>query len=421
MLHFLRLDRAPLDRKDWLTLTVGLLALIKVRVLGTFALSEILLLVCYLCLGTRFMAFKRDKLARGFMLMTVVWLAGVVLSDLWNDTSTENFLKGTFNVVLLIAQIPPVFWLLRDKPARVLYYYAGLALSSLFNFYFQRADTLDEVGADVWGMYAYVPLFVFALPGWLYYKGHRLLACAVAEGFAFYSLFHASRNTFLNVTLAVAIILYVGKINEQNVARQIKRIKKHAAGLLLLLAAAFFFVTTVYTHLASNGTLGEAAYEKYVMQSSDKRGLASGRGDFFEAFYMATKHPVFGYGSYAVDKDLILLEYFQQEGILPDDYDRYELLPGHSHLMGGWLYAGILGLFFWLYVLKRIGLFAKIGLLRHPRLIGISTIATALTLWNIFFSPFGNRPNFLFFMTLILVLTSSAQQTTKYENRPNKV
>ncbi|MBR1712230.1 MAG: hypothetical protein IJ722_02350 [Alloprevotella sp.] len=386
--------------KDWLAFIIGLFAYVQVRILGTFAVGELVLFAI-----TPFIAFKKfwhDTRARHFVYMGLVWLAGVMFADIWNRTPLVDHLKGVFNVVFLIALVPAVYWLLHDRPRRLLYYYGGAALSMLFNFYVQRSyDVVYEF--EVWRVYAFYPLAIFAA-GFLYYKGRHLLSYAVVMAFGVWSLYNMSRNIFLTQSIAVAILFYMDLVAKRHGMVRAK-VKKRVSGVIFFLLVALFFVDYTYESLASSGALGTRAAQKYWVQKRSDRGLASGRGDAFVSLYLIGKNPIVGYGSYAKDKDKVAHRYIAKHSVWKPKYKADNLLPGHSYILGAWVYAGILGFAFFAYILVLLWRAFYTGVLFSDlKLMGLNIYLLMMLLWNILFSPFAHRINFVFFIMAVMIL-----------------
>lgn len=401
----------PIERKDILIFIIGLFSNVTVRVLGTFGISEILCFVSYFVIVNPFLWKKHEGVTK-FFLFALLWLVGVFLSDRYNGTNLINSLKGAFNVIFLIGLMPFVYWALYDRVSRILYFLIGAGISSVLNFYFQKSVGLDEVGFDVWRVYGWASLFS-ALSGVLYYKGKTLLSCIVLEAFAIWSLFHLTRNIFITSTLSVCVILFLNSVNNNDIGIQdkIRLIKRKFLPLLIVLGIACLGIDFTYEYLSGNGILGERAYEKYYMQKNSKLGLASGRSDFLQSLNVVKDQPLFGYGSYAMDEDGIQEE-FSKRFNLENHKHKHEKsrLPGHSYLLGGWVYAGILGFIFWLYVLKLIFKFLRNGLFYETKLVGINVILTFSMLWNIFFSPFGGRLKFLFYIIMVILMINTVNR-----------
>lgn len=390
-----------LDTKDKFVFVIGLFAMIKFRILGTFALSELIVFASYFFIPQIY-TIKYPRKVINFILMASLWLMGVIISDLFNNTNIENSLKGSFNVVFIILAIPFVYWSLYDKPRRMLYYWLGAGLSEVLSFYFQRVEGYNEFEADVWRVYAYYPLFV-ALSGYIYFKGKHLLACITIECFAVWSLFHMSRNVFLSMTLGVTVVFFIDYILKRYKENSQAVFRKKLVRLAVILGVAMLGVVTTYEYLAQNKILGESAYKKYMIQKNKDRGLASGRNDFFESFDMAIKSPAFGYGSYARWNNINYSNTASRHMDYPFNKED-EMIPGHSYLMGAWTYSGILGLIFWIYVLYEMIKFVNNALIYDKKLIGINVLMSFMMFWNIMFSPFSDRLNLVYYMVLILIL-----------------
>lgn len=396
------------SNKDIFVFIIGLFSMIKFRLLGTFGISELMVFLSYLCINPLYA--QENKQVRQLFIFLFIWLIGVIISDQVNHSGLENSLKGAFNIVFLILLIPFAYWALYDKPERMLYFWAGVAISSILGFRFQRVELMNELSADIWLVYAVKWIFLF-LGGWLYYKNHRKIAYVVVLSFALWTLWHLSRNIFLTLTLTTAILIYIGKIDEGNKVYKYHLYRKRMLKIILVLFVAFICIKYTYESLAENGTLGERAKEKYEFQSKSEIGLVSGRADFLTALYAISKKPIWGYGSYARDRDHIIRDFNTLMG-LPYFGERKggNFVPGHSYILGAWVYAGILGLFFWIFVLKKIFIFLRYYLFNKPKLIYINLLLTSNFLWDIFFSPFSDRLNFVFYILVIIIISNEDER-----------
>ncbi|MCM1522570.1 MAG: hypothetical protein NC039_07965 [Muribaculaceae bacterium] len=407
-----------LDNKDKLIFVVGLLSYIKFRVLGTFACAEILIF-----LSTPFIPFKaftRNKEVRTFFLLAGLWLLGVLLADIYNDSPLTERLKGTFNVMFLMMLIPFAYWILYDKPQRMLFYVLGAGISGVLSFHFQGTayEADNEIANIMWGYYAMQYLTV-AIAAWLYYAGHRKAGCIVIMAFGILGLFNLSRNVFLLYTIDTIIILVIGKVVESNKWRSKLKMAKRFIPLLLLLVIAFMGVKAVYSDLAASGTLGERAKEKYEDQAGRKLGLVSARSDFFVALYSITESPIFGYGSYAKDTGHFNQRFYNMIGQdlhmnrVPDTTEK--LMQGHSYILGAWVYSGILGCIFWVWVLFMLLKFIHKALFLYPNLLLLNITLLSMLLWDIFFSPFKDRMVVLMDLTFILIQLYAYRKYTRQD------
>lgn len=395
--------RLPFDinisGKDLFVFIVGLTSMIKLRLLGTFGIGELIVFASYIYINPLFV--MRDKQIRRLMAFACLWLAGAIFSDLVNQANLIDSLKGAFNVIFLIMLIPFGYWALYDKPTRMLWFWAGIAISAILGFKYQQVNSLDKVATEIWQVYAIKWLFLF-LGGWLYYKGRTKLAYIIIMGFAVWTLYNMSRNIFLTFTLATVLTIFIGKVDENNKSYKYWRYRNSLVKIAIIILVAFIGIKYTYETLAANGTLGERAKIKYEMQSNSEIGLASGRIDFLASLYAISKRPIIGYGSYAKD-DGVTESFYKMIG--NQSITKLNYIPGHSYILGGWVYAGILGLFFWIFVLKEIFTFMLNHIFNEPRLLYINMLLTATYIWSILFSPFSNRMNFVIFIITIIILS----------------
>lgn len=396
-----------LSKKNCVVFIIGLFSFIKIRILGTLGISEILIIGLYMGLINPF-SFLENKNVVHLYGMTFLWLLGVFISDQLNGTPIIDSLKGLFNVIFLLLLIPFVYWALYDKPSRMLFFWLGAGISSLMGFYFQKVPSLNLYEAEVWSVYAYYPLCI-AISGLLYYNQKRFLSYLFIESFAIWSLWHMSRNVFLCMTIGVCLLIFMTNLKYLEFYDRIRFLKDKCLILILILSFSIFSISYGYEYLASHKILGERAYQKYIMQHNSELGLLSARGDFFQSLELVSKKPIIGYGSYAKANSNMLTYYSLDE----KEFSKDEILPGHSYLMGGWVYAGILGLIFWLYILRLIFKFLYVGLVYDLKLMGINILLICMMLWNIFFSPFSDRLNFLFFIMSLIIQTQYSKEYAK--------
>ena len=392
--------------KNWIAFFIGVFTSISVRAIGTFSISEILALAALPFVG---FSCLRNAQVKRFVVMIIVWLCGVIIADQYNDTPAIDAIKGSFNLILFILIIPFIYWLMKDSIRRIMYYAAGAGISGLIRYQFLYTH-IDDWTDQIIRTYMLVPA-VFFMGYYLYYHGRKILSYIVLEGYAFWTLSHGSRYIFLMVTIGIFLLITINFLCKSAgwEATQ-QKFRKRLFPIFIILGIAAIGASTTYTRLASSGQLGDKAKDKYEIQSSAKNGLASGRTDFMISLYAISKNPIVGYGSYAKDDYGLTISY-EEGASYWNTYkgrftiDRYEMIPGHSYILGAWVYAGILGLVFWIYVIAVILKFTMKYLCCYPRLLCYFVITICMMLWDIFFSPFANRLNFtMFIMPMLLMI-----------------
>ena len=205
-----------------------------------------------------------------------------------------------------------------------------------------------------------------------------------------------SRNTG-GVCLAAGLYLLVADF----LRKKAKAGSKLKAGTVLALSL-FIIVGSIgilqaYQYAARSGYLGEDAQKKYQMEASGKYGvLLGGRTELLASLPAVYDSPILGHGSWAKNRiyyigEVRALELLRYKGAL--DISREELIdgliPAHSYLLQAWVYGGIVGALFWVWVY----VFVVRALMRvYPATVVLLPVAAFMAFslfWDILFSPYG--------------------------------
>lgn len=118
--------------------------------------------------------------------------------------------------------------------------------------------------------------------------------------------------------------------------------------------------------------------------------------DALGAFFAIYDSPILGHGSWAKDpkyliaqeQTLALLDYKVEGDVTPETLEE-GLIPSHSHILGAWVDAGILGALFWgwawFMTAKRL---ARVHLL-SVALLPLASFSAFQLLWDLLFSGYG--------------------------------
>jgi hypothetical protein len=172
-----------------------------------------------------------------------------------------------------------------------------------------------------------------------------------------------------------------------------------------------------YEYAASNNWLGEAERERYLDQSESKIGIMGGRSEFAAAIMAIADSPLLGHGSWAKDIEGYRLKGADLLGIrIPRTtrlHYRDMLIPGHSHIWGPWIWHGLLGGLFWIYVIIFVAKSFLICAHEFPDYLPF-TIAVAMQFfWDILFSPFGQRPLQAAYLVFFILISERALFTLR--------
>jgi len=177
----------------------------------------------------------------------------------------------------------------------------------------------------------------------------------------------------------------------------------------MVLAAVGVGVFQMYNYAARSGLLGDDAQEKYRTQAYGEYGvLLGGRSEVLVSSRAILDSPFLGHGSWAKDYQYssLLDELRQQAGYSTGIEDDKGLIPTHSHLLGAWVEAGLLGAIFWVWILSlpvRV-LMKPHGILDY--LTPLMAFVAFLLIWDILFSPYGAERRFVTPYYIVVMLTA---------------
>lgn len=416
-----------IDKKTLLIILIGFLSGFYVRIVGVLCLAELisLFIAAYVILTNK-ISFTKNKQFKNIIILSVLAFVGTIISGVVNGSSFIDITKWLFTIFLFVVDLIAVFWLLSDKVTRIIYYlffsmigvlltstilpqFSVHALVNVENEVIQKtlSERLD-LNAELFA-YQYAPIFLFLI-AFLYGKMPKLTIAIMFFAGVFF-LFGDSRHLFLIYELAAVIMMFLGVVNEQNKMIKMQKMRKNVLPFLIILFGAAIVIKSSYEYMAKNGILGEWAQYKYELQSSNNNDIVLGsRMITFEGLYIILKDPIWGYGPYAVDKNGYVQEFAR---MVKTEYDSSRILGGHSFLVQFWTYGGILALLLWLYVIYLGINFIINGIVYEPSLTPFLLIFVILLLYNILFSPFGNRVSNAYALVMISIILSNTKTSNK--------
>lgn len=403
---------SKLDKLDKIVLLIGFLVTIKIRIIGIFSAAEIILISMFVL---RFNGnLKLNVYVKRLWWFAVAWLAGAIVSNIYNDVNRLEFIKGVFFLIILIVIIPPIYRLLFDKPERLVLFFLGYGFGQILAPYTTNDEELAEaLSSDVYVYYGILAV-VSGVAYYLYFKGYKTISLILRYGIAVYGLFNMARNPFMTSTIAMLLLFVIRRESKKSLLEAMADFKHRIPVYFIFAFVAIYLADNIYEPLAANGTLGEEAQYKYFKQRySGGNALEGGRVETFMGIELIKRNPIWGYGSYARDtNDTFHAQYAVEhdlEYIWTGDSER--LLPGHSHIVGSWVQNGIMGGVFWLYVLFMCWRIFKSGcILCEQRILCLLMFQSCAFLWDLLFSPFGDRTFTMFFIIALFVIYDHSQK-----------
>jgi hypothetical protein len=407
----------------------------SVNLVGALPGNEILLfpLLPLLLLAKGSRAFKREYL--WFYVLTLAWLLGTIMADLYVGIAPAFRMKGIARVVFFGLDFMVLAILINNKTRRMIIF--ALSIVAVM-FVFARSFQGDFLTEWKFGISSAVT--ILALLGCSYYyarKNYRnciiiyLVLVVLNLKFAFRS------QMVVDLVAAVLTIPIFDRHGPAAGNRSSNMVKILKPILLLALAGgAAFLASETIKFAAKQGFFDEDVADKFQSQSKGKLGvLFGGRPETLVAIQAIRDSPIIGHGSFAPDQrylDLkadLLYENGYSDTDVPDDMYG-NAIPTHSHLTMAWVESGILGGVLWIYILVLvIRAILRITVVRPP----FSPLYCYLLVnfvWDILYSPFGSINRlwgaYLILMSLDLLqspikVLPSALQRPRYLTRTRVV
>ena len=394
---------------------IGCFAITQIRIIGYIGISELVLFVLapYFCIRDWNLLSQH-----GFtplIVLSIGCFVGGGVSNYVNRIDFYDAARGMAAPYAIFSIIVCLHHFLYRNIFNVKWLILGCAVSGVVSvFVFQygaaRGETSDgEFVADAESIEHVVSYSLFwftQFDNWLnlpmkfdYLKIPFVYIVGVSIFMPLFALLSAGgRSAFLTMTVSYALIFVGGRKQ-----KTMLRIRKYFWLLVVLGLLGGGVVKKAYQYAATAGYMGETQLRKYEKQSSRGSGalalLMAGRVDFFAGLTAAIDRPVVGYGSWALDKDGYYERFLSKYGT-DEDYELFMswlksgnvgYLPGHSNVITAWNWYGIFGLLFWMYVFYLYCLTIRKNLAVVPQWFGYFALVLPGAMWNLFFSPFGQR------------------------------
>lgn len=422
------------NSKKWLFL-LGTFSMTQVQLIGSIGISELVIFITAPFIFLKDYAILKHDGFGTLLFLLFSCCVGCVVGSIVNETPIVYALKGFASPYALFCGVVVGHRLLRKAPDGLKWFVLGVALSVTINiFIFQRSVESviyaeGEKGLDAVNGIMSSPIFWTArikawidvpIHGW-YMQCPTFFSVFIPIAYVIFAMLTTAsgRSAALGAIGSIVIVLAARKSVER-----MRRLQKSFFVFLCTAVIMVIVITSAYKYAATSGILGEDAQRKYEGQTKGREGvlalLMGGRLEFFVGLYANLQKPIIGYGPWALDQDGYYEDFLYKYGS-SEDFDKYQitkewqlkqgyfvrnLLPSHSHIIGFWQAYGIAGLLLWLYVLGQIVRYFRKDLISVPAWFGFIAVATPSLLWNVFFSPLGDRISVAMFMVALMFTRS---------------
>lgn len=374
---------------------------------------------------------KRNGVMLFFWLSMAVTF-GCAVSCIANHTIPAAVLRGMAITCLLPCTVVVGHWMLRRDMGGFKWMLIGTAFSSILcTFVFQRSVEVSmfaggEDGSSAVEAIMSGPIYwigrlgeiLNAIPKGWYLQCPTVVSICIPLFMAGFSMLTSAsgRSAALGAIASAVLIIIAGKKRET-----IRRRLCNKFGFWCCVAiVGIFCMHSLYHVSATQGWLGEDAQRKYEIQSKGDKSimklLLGGRMEAFCGLIACVDKPIVGFGPWALDKDGYVGEFLTKYGTY-EDYMRYierlerarqggdviGLIQCHAYITQFWLWYGIFGLLFWLYIIFVFLRYLKQDCWAVPQWFMWIAASIPGYFWGIFFSPWSNRVGGILFIVACLM------------------
>lgn len=404
----------PLTSNDVIAFILGLLALFYVNIVGQLYISEILLILFAPILWwRRGRALTGNPDARKILALGVIWFVSQALTDVIRQTPFVDLSRGWAGIIVLIFSFSSLYLLLGDDIRRIKIFTSGYALSGLLSSFVQPSPYIIEEPWKFgygWPVILLAILFIILVSQGQLNRMRKWIWLILAVGaFSFYM----NARSLGGIVILSALLLWLRTFPfTWKLFAHVRPHNLFVAGILLV--GIGWGLLQGYAYSSEQGLLGQKVKEKFEFQDNGSVWglILGGRFEILGSSQAILDSPIIGHGSWARGAKYRLFMYqltalgFEIEPSLLDYYvNSSDLIPAHSHLTQAWVWAGILGAIFWLWILIFVGkVFLKVNGLAselYPLVIYFGIAAV----WDILFSPLGSFMRILWALRFVVFLS----------------
>ncbi len=377
-----------------------------------------------------------------FFCLSLALIGGCVVACVANHTAPIYALRGIAVCCILSCSIVVSHWMLRKDMTGLKWVFLGEALSGvLCTFVFQKTVEVATEGgataADIMGGVNYWiqrigPFVTLPSSGW--YLSCPLAYSVCAPLFmVFFSLFTSvsGRGAAVRAMASATLVLIGGK--KRTTLRN--RICRRFWLIMILGILGAFAAKQVYQIAATSGWLGEGALWKYEIQTKGNKGIVAlimgGRMASLCGLIACADKPIIGFGPWARDNNGYVAEFLARYADY-EDYQNYmrsvafansrglvmsNLIPCHSVVTELWLWYGIFGLIFCLYVFFAALRYLKQDCWAVPQWFFWMGASVPGLFFNMLLNPLSSRVTIPFFVVACLIVRAvrKGQMQLPYE------
>jgi hypothetical protein len=406
---------------------LGLLSGVLIHFVGDLFLTELVLIICLpVFLLVRGRRLQKRETIRLFLLLGV-WFISQALTDAYRSVEMQNRLRGMANICFLAAEIA-CFAMLLNSDRRKTIFLVSYAVGSIVMARIRPIPAaLEERRGDQWKWGYSAGCIILALFICSFLIAHRKdgFALLVLLGTNAINLLYNYRSPFLQLLVTTVLVVRIvpERIGRLRLLPRQNNLWRIAIVATFALAAGWSANELV--HFATqSGLLSEEAQQKNETEAEAGNLILGGRPEFFIGLRAAMDSPFLGHGSWASDMKYadMMADLRFKRGSSPSELEREAsgVIPSHSHIVGAWVFAGILGTLFWAYLFWLVLRAIAVVTVRRPPLAPVYVWLLISYCWAILFSPFGSSERIIEAVTIVIIVDLLEPKTVS-ATRPSLV
>jgi hypothetical protein len=392
-----------------LILILALSTNFNVRLVGSLPLAEFLVVPLTPIL---IVLYSRSIFKRGMTVIFVLmglWLLGQVLTDIYRGTKAVDWMRGDAAIIFFAMDLACLAALLERNDRRKVVFLTGIAIGSMLSVLLQPPEE-----RDIWKFgYSYGTMMLVILISCYFFRRRRYMV----TGVLFVGLVGA--NVVFNYRSPILFLLVLAVLVLPVIPERIGPMRLLPRGgsfarvaVLAAMALGAGTASAALIHWATSiGVAGEEAQAKNLVQEQSKQGiLLGGRPEILVSSRAVMDSPILGHGSWAKDMKYVeMLNDIQVENGFQSELEDIEsksedVIPAHSHIMGAWVWAGVLGAIFWGYIFWLVLKSTVAVSSMRPPLAPIYAWLIVWYIWAIPFSPFGGPDRIIEAGTIVIMV-----------------
>lgn len=350
-------------------------------------------------LGIAFASWRAPWIRHPYLRLVIgaysLWIFAILLSDAINGTSLLNMGRHLSSPLLGGCSLLLVISILSKNPYSLLTYFAATAVMKAIFGEAQYGDAFADQALNWANIQQDTNLFKVKVEPALT-PIILMVACIAAQKNLVYSIVILLMGALIYLIFdarSIGALLFLSSLTLLGIRSKLKFTTGRAFvyGLVAILLSYTAFATHV-TYTINYNAEGHNGKQIARMENpyNPFELLIQGRSEWLVMPLAALEKPVFGWGSWAEDKDRrfthlqsdLISDY---ENVLPDDYTAY--IPVHSVIGAAWVWSGAIGLFAMILLLVALLKIIKPVMRADIYLLPVGIFFSYLVVWHYFFSP----------------------------------